>query len=406
MKKVLVWGLGKSGRSAVKLLESKGFEVFSGDDARGDRWEDLLPLVDTLVLSPGIPPSHPLWKKAQSLELEVIGELELAWRFFEGKVIAVTGTDGKSTTVSLIYEMLKSAGLKARTAGNIGTPFSDVALNDPRSIAVVEVSSFQGKTLKTFRPSVGCFLNFHPDHLDWHPTLEDYLKSKQRIFINQREDDLFIAGSVQREVLSTPTRARKVLAPEEKIPLDFSRMKLRGAHNLSNAKVASIAAMRFGVEPEAIQKVLEEFEGLPFRMEKVGTFRGAEIYNDSKSTTPNSLRAALESFPDRSVVLIAGGKDKGADFGFLRGTVRKKVKACFLIGEARFKIKESWDSSCEIFLSESLSEAVEKAARILGQGDFLLFSPGCSSFDMFENYVRRGEKFNEIVRNIIRSGNG
>ncbi|RLJ70176.1 UDP-N-acetylmuramoylalanine--D-glutamate ligase [Hydrogenivirga caldilitoris] len=410
MKRVLVWGLGKSGQAAVKLLESKGVTVFCGDDARGDRWEELIGEVDTLVLSPGIPPRHPLWREAIRKGIEVIGELELAYRFFEGEVIAITGTDGKSTTTTLTYLMLSRRFPQVYEAGNIGTPLSEIALRNPSATAVVEVSSFQGKTLTTFKPKVGAFLNFYEDHLDWHPSLEDYLKSKQNIFLRQSHEDFFIAGSAQEEVTGTPTYAKKILL-EKNVQLakgvayfegeklfELSDLNLKGEHNFRNALVASIIALLKGVGVDSIRDTLREFKGLPFRMEFVGKWTGVEIYNDSKSTTPNALRAALESFPDDSVILIAGGKDKGADFEPLRELVQRKVKFAFLIGETKELMKAAFGGGSCITLMNSLEDAVNKALEVAKPGDFILFSPGCSSFDMFTSYIERGEVFNRLVR--------
>ncbi len=406
METYLVWGLGRSGRSAVELLKSKGKRVLSGDDAKGDRWEEFIDSVDVVVLSPGIPPRHPLWREAVKKGKEVIGELELAWRFFKGRAIAVTGTDGKSTTVRLISLMTSYP-----EGGNTGVPLSELVLKGIEGTVVLEVSSFQGKTLSTFRPSVGVFLNFSEDHLDWHPNLEDYLKSKYKIFENQREGDFLVLSSLQREVLSTPSKARKIKIPEEvrfegdsvlfegEELFKVTDLKLRGKHNLMNAVFASVVARLEGVPTEKIREVLSSFEGLPHRLEKVCTLKGVEVFNDSKSTTPNSLKAALESFPDHSVVLIAGGKDKGADFGTLRETVSKKVKVAVLIGESKEKISEAWRDCTETVKANSLEEAVRRAVSSARPGDFILFSPGCSSFDMFSSYEERGEAFKRFVLN-------
>jgi UDP-N-acetylmuramoylalanine--D-glutamate ligase len=408
MKRCLVWGLGRSGRSVADLLRSKGFEVFQGDDARGDRWEELLEAVDTVILSPGIPPSHPLWREALRRGLEVAGELEIAWRFFEGRVIAVTGTDGKSTTVRLISLMTSYP-----EGGNAGVPLSELILKGHRGPVVLEVSSFQGKTLSTFRPSLGVFLNFSPDHLDWHPDLRDYLESKYKIFSNQEEEDLILVNSLQKEVLNTPSRARRLKVPGEVCVKNGSvlfggvelfrlrDLKLRGEHNLINAMFAGAVAYLEGVDPERIRSVVAGFRGLPFRLEFLGRFRGVEVYNDSKSTTPNSLRAALESFPDGSVVLIAGGRDKGSEFGHLGDLVSRKTKAVILIGEARYKILEEWRGCADIFLESSLEDAVRRSFSLASPGDFILFSPGCASFDMFSNYVERGEAFTKLVRDLV-----
>ncbi len=410
MKTYLVWGLGKSGRAAVELLRNKGYEVYSGDDARGDRWEEFLDSVDTVVLSPGIPPRHPLWKEALKKDIEVIGELELAWRFFKGRAIAITGTDGKSTTTRLTYLMLSKKFPRVYEAGNAGTPLSEVALKDPEALAVVEVSSFQGKTLSTFRPVAGAFLNFSQDHLDWHPDMEDYLFSKHNIFRRQKEENLFVEVLDQEEVLSTPTRARRIsLKKEVEIRegdiifrgeklFETMDLSLRGEHNLRNAITAAVLARHFGVHTEDIRETLRSFRGLPFRMELVANFRGVEIYNDSKSTTPNSLKSALESFPDQSVILIAGGKDKGADFSPLRDLVEGKVKLALLIGETKDTMRTAFGGGSNIRTLNSLEEAVEEALRSAVPGDYILFSPGCSSFDMFSSYVERGEVFNRLIR--------
>ncbi len=413
MEKVLVWGLGKSGLAAEELLRSKGYQVVSGDDARGDRWEEFIRDVDMVVLSPGIPPSHPLWREALRREIEVVGELELGWRFFEGEAIAITGTDGKSTTTRLTYLMLSKHLDKVYECGNIGTPLSELVIKENSFTAVLEVSSFQGKTLSTFRPKAGAFLNFSPDHLDWHPSLEDYLQSKYNIFKNQTPEDYFLAESSQKEALSTPTEAKKIdlstRVQERKGSFYFDGellfkredLKLRGEHNLRNALFASVLARLMGVPPQTIREVIRNFRGLPFRMELVLSWRGVEIYNDSKSTTPNSLKAALESFPDGSVVLIAGGKNKGADFSPLRDLFERKVKVAFLIGETREIIKTAFGGGSNVKTESSLEEAVRKAIEVAQPGDFILFSPGCSSFDMFSSYVERGEAFSNLVKSFV-----
>ncbi len=410
MKTYLVWGLGKSGRSAIRLLQEKGYRVYAGDDAGGDRWEEFIDYVDTVVLSPGVPPRHPLWKEALRRDVEVIGELELAWRFFKGKAIAITGTDGKSTTTRLTCLMLSNKFPDVCEAGNAGTPLSEIVIKNPHSFAVVEVSSFQGKTLSTFRPTVGAFLNFSQDHLDWHPDMEDYLLSKHNIFRNQEEEDIFIEVLNQEEVLRTPTRARRVnLQREIEVKggevffrgeklFETTDLNLRGEHNLRNAITAGVMAKTMGVPTEYIRDTLQNFRGLPFRMELVATLGGVEVYNDSKSTTPNSLRSALDSFPDDSVVLIAGGKDKGVDFSPLRELVQRKVKFAFLIGETKDSMRTAFGGGSNIKTMTSLEEAVDEALGVAEPGDFVLFSPGCSSFDMFSGYVERGEVFNRLVR--------
>ncbi len=415
MKKVLVWGLGISGSSAVELLKAKGYEVYAGDDSRGDDYREYLDLVDTVVLSPGIPPSHPLWIEAEKRGIEVIGELELAWRFFSGKALAITGTDGKSTTTRLVYLMLKEVYANVEEGANAGKPLSQIVLENPSCLAVLEVSSFQGKTLKTFGPVGGAFLNFSEDHLDWHPSLEDYLESKRRIFSNQQEGDFLLLNALDKRVKETATRARRFFLLDEGLHgyiregrayflgeylFEVEKLKIKGKHNWHNALFASAMARLMGVEPETIREVLYRFPGLPYRMEYLGKFGEVEVYNDSKSTTVNALKSALESFQDGQVVLIAGGKDKGGDFEGIRELVRRKTKACVLIGEAKEKIAGSW-KACEIYLAKSLEDAVQKALELAKPGDVVLFSPACASFDMFRDYKDRGESFKRLLLSIF-----
>ncbi|MCS7196539.1 MAG: UDP-N-acetylmuramoyl-L-alanine--D-glutamate ligase [Aquificaceae bacterium] len=419
MSKVLLWGLGVSGRSALELLKAKGFEVYAGDDAEGKDFREYLPLVELVVLSPGIPPSHPLWQEANRRGLEVIGELEVAWRFFRGKAVAITGTDGKSTTTRLTYLILKEYYANTEEGGNIGTPFSQIVLKNPSSLAVLEVSSFQGKTLKTFRPHIGAFLNFSEDHLDWHPDIEDYLWSKRNIFARQGEDDFLLLNFLDVKVKETKNRAKRLFLLEEGSEgyikggkayfmgeelFEVERLRIRGRHNWHNALFAGAIGSLLGVPTEVIREVLYRFEGLPYRMEYLGSFLGVDVYNDSKSTTPNALRSALESFEEGRVVLIAGGRDKGGDFGALRELVKRKTKACILLGEAKEKIARSW-KGCEVYLVESLESAVVKAFELTKPGDVVLFSPACASFDMFRDYKDRGESFREAVFKLVKGAN-
>ncbi len=409
-----MWGLGVSGRSAVELLKAKGYEVYAGDDAQKDSWEDYLELVDTVVLSPGIPPKHPLWIKAEEKGIEVIGELELAWRFFKGKAIAITGTDGKSTTTRLTYLMLREYYANVEEGANAGTPLSQIVLKNPSCLAVLEVSSFQGKTLKTFRPHIGAFLNFSEDHLDWHENLEDYLKSKQNIFAQQKEEDFLLLNALDDRIKNSPSKARKLFLLSEdgegyikngnayflgEKLFHVEKLKIKGKHNWANALFASIIARLMEVPVEVIQEVLYTFKGLPYRLEYVGNFKGIEVYNDSKATTVNALKSALESFEDGRVLLIAGGRDKGGDFESIRELVKKKVKACFLIGESKEKIAKAWHD-VEICLCKDLQEAVFKAFEKGSEGDVLLFSPACASFDMFRDYKERGKAFNRILQSL------
>jgi len=416
MKRILVWGLGVSGRSAIELLKAKNYEVYAGDDKDGTDFRQYLDLVDTVVLSPGIPPHHPLWLSAEKRNIEVIGELELAYRFFKGKAIAITGTDGKSTTTRMTYLILKEHFGNVCEGGNIGTPFSQIVLKNPSCLAVLEVSSFQGKTLKTFRPHGGAFLNFSRDHLDWHKDLEDYLQSKYNIFRNQQEEDFIVLYSKQEEVVGTPTKAKKFLFGSEDAHgfikdgkayfmdeelFEVSELKVFGYHNQLNALASAIMCRLMGVPADTIRKVLYEFSGLPFRLEFLGEWKGVKVFNDSKSTTVNALKVALRNMPDKKVILIAGGRDKGGDFESLYHLVAQKVKIAILIGEAKDKIFQAWKGAVKIEMADSLETAVKMAKDFSQSGDVILFSPACASFDMFRDYVERGEKFKELVYSLF-----
>ncbi|MFN3976877.1 MAG: UDP-N-acetylmuramoyl-L-alanine--D-glutamate ligase [Aquificaceae bacterium] len=411
MRRFLVWGLGVSGRSAVELLKAKGFEVYAGDDARGDDFREYIDLVDTVVLSPGVPPGHPLWKEAERRGLELIGELELAWRFFEGVALAITGTDGKSTTTRLTYLMLREYYANVEEGANAGVPLSHIVLKNPSCIAVLEVSSFQGKGLKSFKPHIGAFLNFSEDHLDWHPSLDDYLWSKRNIFARQEEGDFLLLSGLDERVRGTENKAKKFYLFGEgadgyikdggayflgELIFELEKLKIKGKHNYQNALFASVMARLMGVPLEIIREVLYNFRGLSYRMEYMGSFEGREVYNDSKSTTVNALRSALESFEDGRVILIAGGRDKGGDFESIRELVKRTTRACLLIGEAKEKMAKAW-RGCEVYVLESLEEAVKKAFELSRHGDIILFSPACASFDMFRDYKERGERFKELV---------
>ncbi|MCS7278242.1 MAG: UDP-N-acetylmuramoyl-L-alanine--D-glutamate ligase [Aquificaceae bacterium] len=416
MKKVLVWGLGVSGKAAVQLLKAKGFEVYAGDDAEGDRSEEYINLVDMVVLSPGIPPHHSLWKEAERRGLEVIGELELAWRFFSGKAIAITGTDGKSTTTRLTYLMLREFYANVEEGANAGIPLSQIVLRNPSCLAVLEVSSFQGKTLKTFKPHIGAFLNISEDHLDWHGSMDDYLWSKRNIFSRQGEEDFLLLNASDERVSKTESRAKKFYLLEEgkhgyinngrayflgEELFEVEKLKIRGRHNWQNALFASAIARLMQVPLEIIRDVLYSFAGLPHRMEYLGIFNGVQVYNDSKSTTVNALKSALESFEDGKVVLIAGGRDKGGDFESIRELVKRKTKSCVLIGEAKEKIAKAWQG-CQVYLARDLEDAVSMAFDRAVPGDVLLFSPACASFDMFKDYKDRGNRFKDYVNSLTK----
>jgi UDP-N-acetylmuramoylalanine--D-glutamate ligase (EC 6.3.2.9) len=408
----LVWGKGRSGLAAFNLLKAKGFKAYIGDDKEDKNlWKDVWNEIDTVVLSPGVPPFHPLWQEAIKSSKELIGETELAYKFYKGKnIIAVTGTDGKSTTVHLIHHFTSF-----KEGGNFGTPFSEIVLDNDKEDVVLEVSSFQGKTLDTFRPNVGVFLNFSKDHLDWHPSLEDYLLSKQKIFKNQTQEDILILNA-QKPVCDTPSLAKKIFFGEngdlkvvgsdvyykdELFIENISHPSLKGLHNLYNIAVASFVAFSMGISLEEIKKKLETFEALPFRYQYLGNFEGIDIYNDSKSTTVNALTSALES-TKAPILLIAGGIDKGGDFSSIEA-YKDKIKAVFLYGKDKNLIKDQIEHFLKVYVLEDLESSLLKAKEQARKGDTILFSPACASFDMFESYKHRGEVFTELVKKHFNS---
>ncbi len=410
----LIFGKGKSGKAAAKLLKSLNLPFELVDDSTPN-WENLLKNATTVVVSPGIPPTHKVFELSKKLKKELIGETELAYRFWEGEVIAITGTDGKSTTTRAVFKILSAHLSGVYEGGNIGRPFSEIVTRTRRGIAVLEVSSFQGYTLKTFKPKVGIFLNFSEDHLNWHSDLEDYLRGKYSIFKNQTPDDYAFLNETQREVINTPTPARVFTFGKDTSDIaikngwltfggerlfETSKVRLKGKHNLLNLGIAAAVGLLYGVPLRVIREVVYNFEGLPYRLQYLGRFRGVEVYNDSKSTTPNALRAALESF-EKPVILILGGKDKGADFGVLEPLFREKVKLAVAYGENGEKIYSRLRRACNFVRVKTLEEAVRVAFGRAEEGDTLLFSPASASFDQFKSYEERGEAFNRLVREMV-----
>ncbi len=413
----LVWGLGKSGKAAVKLLESKGKNVVYGDDSDGSKVEDFISNIDVIVVSPGIPPSHKIFQLARIKGIEVISEIELAYRFFGGSIIAITGTDGKTTTTRLIYTILSKTLKDVSEGGNIGKPFSEIVLENPNCTAVLEISSFQAKNIDRFKPDIAVFTNFSEDHLDWHPSKEDYLLSKYKLFKNQTETDIAVLNKLCREVRETPTKAMKRFFNDKeniyydskdgfiylygKKIIDVSKIKLLGRHNIDNIMAAILVSYLKDVPLEAIVEEVYKFEGLPYRLSLVTKYNGISIYNDSKSTTLNSLRAAVDTFEDGKVILIAGGILKGGDLSQIIPLIKRKVKKCIVFGRSAEMFLKEWKDYIDIERVLDIEEAVRKAFLCAEPEDIILFSPGCSSFDMFKNYIERGEAFNSVVKRFI-----
>ena len=440
----LVVGLGRSGLSASRLLRHLGFSVMGTDRRNPDRlplWLRMIPYgelpegIDLLVQSPGVPDEETVIKRARDRGVEIIGELELAYRVFKGYQIpwiAITGTNGKSTTTTLIDLMLRESGFNVITGGNIGTPIGDElleissrgALKDIDYI-VVEVSSFQLETIKEFSPHIAVVLNITPDHLDRYKDMNHYIDAKKAITSNQSSKDILVLNyddetvrefkdftearclyfSLREKVkgayllddrlmLNTGDKEREILKVKD--------LMIKGMHNVENALSAIVVASSANARDEAMIKTLSQFKGLPHRMELVAEIGGVFYINDSKGTNIGAVVKSLEGF-SRPVVLIMGGRDKGGDFSVLRG-LTSKIKAIVAIGEAKKKIKESLDDVISIKEAADMSDAVKKAAGIAKRGDSVLLSPGCASFDMFKNYEHRGDVFKETVMEMQRDG--
>jgi UDP-N-acetylmuramoylalanine--D-glutamate ligase len=443
-KKVLVVGLARTGAATVRFLAQRGARV-KGSEVKSA--EELKTLPETLrglnvewefgghtltffldaeliVVSPGVPLSLPVLKKARDQGIPVISEVELAFRFLRRPVIAITGTNGKTTTTTLIGEMLRAGGQQAFVGGNIGKPLIQFAAGDQgEKWAVVELSSYQLEGIETFRPAVAILLNLTEDHLDRYPSFQAYGEAKGRVFENQGKEDYAVlnaddartfsfAHRVESQVLLF-SRERAVPAgcfldrgwilfqgPEgrrERYALD--RVKIRGTHNLENLMAAIAASRVSGCPPEALQKVMEEFEGLEHRLEWVREIDGVQFFNDSKGTNVGAVVKSLMSFRE-PIWLIAGGRDKEGDYGPLKDLLREKVKGMALIGEARERMFGALGNETQTVKADSLEEAVEWAWARAKPGEVILLSPACSSFDMFENYQERGRRFKEIVNGL------
>jgi UDP-N-acetylmuramoylalanine--D-glutamate ligase len=376
---------------------------------------------DLIVLSPGVPNLAEI-QTARRTGVQILGELELAARFVEAPLVAVTGTNGKSTTTALLGALLSGLGRPIFVGGNLGTPLSE-AVGTPAAgaggLCVIEVSSFQLETAVHFRARAAAVLNLTEDHLDRHGTMDAYAEAKARIFLNQEPSDLAVINGDDPWCLRLARRtvadvlefssSRSVedggfvcggdlvlrgFGSEESYPV--SELQIAGRHNQENALAALLIARGLGLAASPAREALRAFRPLPHRLEKVAEGRGVVFYDDSKATNVHSVVKALDGFP-RPVVLIAGGRDKGGDYGPLREVAKKTVRAAVLIGEARPLIAEALRGSVPVHEAASLEEAVRQAAEIARPGDAVVLSPACASFDMFRNYEHRGDVFREAA---------
>ena len=430
---IAVLGAGLSGTAAAFLLKSEGANVTVLDSAEEKNL--LKSTIDNLrsqgvrvicgpaadedpsayqmaILSPGIDPASPLARNFSLRKIEMIGELELGAQFCEIPIIAVTGTNGKTTTTELLAQMLNACGQRTIACGNIGKPLSEVARgNEPFDVLTVEVSSFQLETIQTFHPSVSLWLNFAPDHLDRYRSVADYRAAKLRIFENQTEKDAAVINAAE----SLPKiRPRKIsfsayadqadfrlsdgaIVYQNEAVLRLADTKLRGSHNIENLMATLAAGMARGLSFREMVPPLCAYEPRPHRCEFVREVGGVGYINDSKATNLDAVEKALHA-QSKPVILIAGGKDKGFTFDPLRSLVKEKVRSTILIGEMAESIRRCWSGAVKSEIANSLADAVERAHAIAKPGEVVLFSPGTSSFDMFKSYAERGDQFRALVQ--------
>lgn len=449
-KKCIVVGAGKSGLSAARFLAMRGGKVILNDQADiaelivpaeraqlesegiviagGGHLPELFSDRDLIVLSPGVPASaHPLASMINDAEkrgAEVISEIELGYRFVDATVIAVTGTNGKSTVTTLLETILNKSGKKVFAGGNLGTPLTEYLINGDRAdIVLLEVSSFQLERIKDFRPFISIMLNVTADHLDRYDSMADYVEAKKRIFMNQAEGDfailnmddeivarfaLFIKGTtipfgatgrqsggvfIDGETMVSDIEGKKA-------KIDISLFEKNGIHNIENAMAVFAAAMLCGLNEKEVCAGLEEFDPLPHRMQLVDEYMGIRFYDDSKATNVGAVVNSLENTKGR-VILIAGGKDKGGSYEPLKEIVKKKAKGVVLLGEAAATISSALAGAADIIIAKEMKEALSQAFELASKGDSIILSPACSSFDMYKNYIDRGMAFQEAVRAFI-----
>jgi len=394
-------------RSTIDNLRAQGVRVVCGPEA--DRNSEKF---DFVVASPGIDPASALGRNFWSRKIEMIGELELGWRSCETPVIAITGTNGKTTTTEMLAQMLNQCGQKTIACGNIGKPLSEVAREKIKyDVLTVEVSSFQLETIRRFHPSIALWLNFAPDHLDRYRSVAEYRAAKLRVFENQTGDDVAIVNASEN---LPELRGRKVTFSAYTNRADFrlsegsilfqnrpvlrlSQTKLRGSHNIENLMATLAAGHTRGLSFEQMVPSLSAYEPQPHRCEFVRQIGGVDYINDSKATNLDAMEKALQT-QSKPVVLIAGGKDKGFNYEPLRDLVKEKVRTTILIGEMAKQIARDWDGAVETEPATSLADAVERAHATARSGEVVLFSPGTSSFDMFKSYADRGDQFRALVQ--------
>lgn len=444
-KNIVILGGGESGVGAALLAMHLGYKVFLSDGGKlGERFRsdllennisfeegshnlEIILKADEIVKSPGIPESAEIMKKVRAIGILVMSEIEFASRYKgESKIVAVTGSNGKTTTTSLIYHICKHAGKDCAMVGNIGFSFARQVASQPKDLYIAEVSSFQLDDIQTFRPDVAVITNITEDHLDRYDyKVENYIKSKFNIVKYQTESDVFIYNMDDETTMNNINNypVKSIKAPitmskelpqgvylenqemrlkwkKEEMEMNVGDFALKGKHNQYNSMFASLATMVLDIRKDKIREALQTFESLEHRMEPAGTVKGVEFINDSKATNINSTWFALESMT-KPVILILGGIDKGNDYCLLHDLVKEKVKAIVCMGTDNIKIHESFGDIVPLMVStDNAKDAVQSAFHFANKGDVILLSPACASFDLFKNYEDRGNQFKQAIKEL------
>lgn len=404
MKKVLIIGSGKSGQAAKKLLEGKA-ETFIWDDKMPNEEKPNVSDFDEVLLSPGVPLSHPMAEEAIKLNKKLTGELETAYENCSGKFIAITGTNGKTTTTALTGEIFKAAGFDTRVVGNIGLPVSEEVMSATKDTNMVtEVSSFQLETVSDFHAHISAILNITPDHLDRHKTFENYASIKAKVTINQTADDFFVYNLDDPNcvAIANSLNGPKLVGFSSKTE-HIDDIQIPGDHNMQNALAAAAIARCAGISEEIILKAIAEFKGVEHRMEFVRTLNGVRYINDSKGTNPDSTIKAIEA-TNGKIILIAGGYEKNSDFTELINKFDGKVVYILTLGVTgpRFADRaiELGFTKDNIIPCENMAECVNQAYKLAKEGDTVLLSPACASWDMYKSFEERGDDFKNLVKNL------
>jgi len=449
-KRVLVVGLGRSGVASALFLRDKGARVTVTDAKPEAELRQHIPALlergvtvetgghgertfrdqDLIVVGPGVPTDSPQLIEARKANIPVIGEIELAAQFLAGPIVAITGANGKTTTTSLVGEIIAHDGRPTLVGGNIGTAAITFAGKaTPQTWIVLEVSSFQLETIKTFRPRIAVILNITPDHLDRHHTFEAYRDAKARVFENQREDDFAVLNADDATCKELGPRVRSELywfsrksrvtrgafvhdnqivwrdSESQRAVLPIAEIPLKGGHNLENMLAAVAVGVLAGVKDADIRAAVRSFKAVEHRLEYVATINGVEYYNDSKATNVDATLKALESFPG-GIHIILGGKDKDSDYTLLKSLLKERAKRVYTIGAAAEKIESQIAGATEVARATTLNNAVKLASERAVKGDVVVLAPACASFDQFENYEHRGRVFKELVHNLEKIPSG